>query len=407
MYSHDTYGLGHLTRTLRIARGVRLAFPGAGVLVLSGSPVAHRVRFPQGVEYVKLPSVVKSGPETYLARELRISFGRIRRMRAQIIRDTLRHYEPDILLVDNVPHGMKGELVPTLQWLHEHRPEVQIHLDLRDVLDDPDTLRESWNRAGVPELLRTVYHAIHVFGSRSVHDAVRAYDLPEDRSDFLGYIAPWPEEETPDTELPPCPPELHRVLVTVGGGGDGEKILWTILDLQASLKRSPYDVVIVTGPLADPEVMKEVARRVEATPQTRWLEFVRGLPGLMRQADVVLCMGGYNTLCEVLSEARRCVVVPRIYPRREQWVRATALEQRGLLRVVHPEALSPETLHDALQAVLQRGPEISPVRCPPLNGIHRFAEKLRALYGVRDRGAPPRRPGSRSMRPLVERSHAG
>ena len=63
IYSHDTFGLGHLTRSTRIARGVLEGFPNASVLFLTGSPIAHRFKFPPRVDYVKLPSVVKKGPE--------------------------------------------------------------------------------------------------------------------------------------------------------------------------------------------------------------------------------------------------------------------------------------------------------------------------------------------------------
>ena len=74
MYSHDTFGLGHITRTIRVARSIVEAIPDATVLVLTGSPIAHRLTFPSRVEYVKLPSVRKCGPEEYAPRELSIPF---------------------------------------------------------------------------------------------------------------------------------------------------------------------------------------------------------------------------------------------------------------------------------------------------------------------------------------------
>src|SRR5438067_3684644 len=114
MYSHDTFGLGHITRTLRLARAITESVPDASVLVLTGSPIAHRLTFPRRVEYIKLPSVRKRGPEEYVSRELSIPFWRLRRMRLQIIRDTLRLFRPHILFVDNVPLGMKGEILPAL-----------------------------------------------------------------------------------------------------------------------------------------------------------------------------------------------------------------------------------------------------------------------------------------------------
>jgi predicted glycosyltransferase len=73
------------------------------------------------------------------------------------------------------------------------------------------------------------------------------------------------------------------------------------------------------------------------------MEFTNDMLDLMQAADLVVCMGGYNTLCEVLSVGARAVVVPRAEPRREQLLRAIAFEQLGLVTMVHPDALAPVT----------------------------------------------------------------
>src|ERR687884_25400 len=88
-YSHDTYGLGHLRRTLTLA---------------------HRFRLPAGADYIKLPSVVKVGAERYEARTLAMPFPRVRDLRRELILDAARHFRPDAIVVDNVPAGLKGEL---------------------------------------------------------------------------------------------------------------------------------------------------------------------------------------------------------------------------------------------------------------------------------------------------------
>src|SRR3712207_5250122 len=47
-------------------------------------------------------------------------------------------------------------------------------------------------------------------------------------------------------------------------------------------------------------------------------------------------MGGYNTVCELLAEDKRTLVVPRVAPRSEQLIRARRLARRGLVDVLHP-----------------------------------------------------------------------
>ncbi len=53
MYSHDTYGLGHIRRTMAIARN--LVRPGVNILIVTGSPIAGRYTMPAGVDFVRMP----------------------------------------------------------------------------------------------------------------------------------------------------------------------------------------------------------------------------------------------------------------------------------------------------------------------------------------------------------------
>ena len=45
MYSHDTYGLGHIRRTMAIASHLRS--PQVNILILTGSPIVGRFAFPE------------------------------------------------------------------------------------------------------------------------------------------------------------------------------------------------------------------------------------------------------------------------------------------------------------------------------------------------------------------------
>jgi predicted glycosyltransferase len=57
-------------------------------------------------------------------------------------------------------------------------------------------------------------------------------------------------------------------------------------------------------------------------------------------------MGGYNTVCEVLSFSKHALIVPRVKPRREQIIRAERLRDLGLIGMLEPEHLSPQALSE-------------------------------------------------------------
>src|SRR5215472_14109748 len=66
-YSHDTYGLGHIRRTLCLVGALLAHEQKAEVLLATGSPVIDRLAIPPGVRLVQLKPVVKTAAETYEA----------------------------------------------------------------------------------------------------------------------------------------------------------------------------------------------------------------------------------------------------------------------------------------------------------------------------------------------------
>ncbi len=378
MYSHDTFGLGHITRTLRLARATVEAIPNASVLVLTGSPIAHRLTFPQGVEYVKLPSVRKRGPETYVPRELGIPFWRLRKMRVRILRDALRLFRPHIFFVDNVPLGMKGEILPSLEDLKKHG--TALHLNLRDILDEPGIVRSQWAEDGTHDVLNSLYDEVHVFGDRSIHDSAAEYGLPACKTLFHGYIAP-PEPAARERVLPTRRRNgLPSVLITIGGGEDGAEILRCALEAERRLdavRRLKFDLVL--GPLMGVEEAEVIRTTARGRGGVSACEFVEDLADFMPEYDLVVSMGGYNTLCEVMTRAQRSLVIPRIHPRREQELRARALEARGILTLIHPGELTPERFGTALAESLERGPVLPSPRAPRLEGVGCFKRRLEEI----------------------------
>jgi predicted glycosyltransferase len=87
---------------------------------------------------------------------------------------------------------------------------------------------------------------------------------------------------------------------------------------------------------------------------------------LMNAADVVVSMGGYNTVCELLSLDKRAVVIPRVRPAEEQLIRAQRMAERGLFSFIHPDRLTPALLKYAVSKELARGAG-SPAAFPKLD----------------------------------------
>ena len=349
LYSHDTYGLGHLRRNVLIAEDLLTHVPGLQAVLLSGSPVAGRFPLPRNLTLVPLPPVVKTGVDEYAARDSRLPFSVVRRARTAIMADVARRFEPDVLLVDHAPQGMKGELLPVFDALRRWSPATRIVLGLRDVVDDPSAVRHAWAEQDVAATLRDVYDRVAVYGSHDLED-VAEYGIPGStlaRTTYCGYLCrrPAPAEAPFDGWTP----ETRFVLGTAGGGGDGVEVLRATL---AAAERLRLPSLLVSGPLMERDERGALEAEVAASRAGRLVEFMPGLEGIMTAASAVVTMGGYNSLMEAVPSGSPTIVVPRTWPRREQAIRAQLFAARGLVRVVPAGAALADRLAAALQVAL-------------------------------------------------------
>jgi len=401
LYSHDTMGLGHMRRNLLLAQALKRSPLQAVVLMIAGAREASLLTSAAGVDCVALPSLRKDGDGHYHPRHLEIPLQELLALRAQTARAALEAFDPDVLIVDNVPRGAVRELDPVLESLRAKR-RTRLVLGLRDVLDDPLTLQGQWARAQNQDAVRLYYDAIWIYGDAAVYDAVREYGFAPDvaaKVRYTGYLDQrarlrfgGSNGKDPVTALGLSP--ARPALCLVGGGQDGAELAEAFVEAEL-----PPDTngVLVTGPCMPADVRRRLCRGAAQRPGRRVVRFLREPTRLLRHADRVVAMGGYNTVCEILSFGKPALIVPRVKPRCEQLIRAERLRALGLVEVLHPADLSPA----ALSAWLARdpGPVPSARGLIDLNGLSRIPGLLRELL---DTG--PRLPLRRQSR--VQAHHA-
>jgi predicted glycosyltransferase len=363
-YSHDTMGLGHMRRNLLLAGELATLTPHPSTLLITGTREIARFTLPRGVDLLSLPALYKDSAAQYHARTLNATLPEIIALRSAIIQGAVQAFAPDVFIVDNVPRGALRELEPTLRMLRRGG-RTRCVLGLRDILDDPTHVRAEWNRAGNVAAIRQYYDAVWVYGDESVLDVAHEYDLPADvrrRMHYTGYL-----DQRRRSPARPIAPEgvAHDVVCLLGGGQDGLPLARAFL---AADFPAPWRPLLVTGPMMSVAARAEVDGLAARFPAARIMEFVDDPATLMRDARAVITMGGYNTVCDVLSHDVRALVVPRVVPRTEQLIRASRLADRGLLDMLHPDALTPEALRSWVCDAPPRGPR-RPVRLHDGPGI--------------------------------------
>lgn len=384
LYSHDTFGLGHLRRCLKISDTLVRRFPELSVLLVTGSPVVHRYRLPPGVDYVKLPAVRKTGRERYEARSLGTPFDRILAMRTRLILETIREFAPHVLLVDHSPVGMRGEMRPALEWLKETGAHTETMLGLRDIIDDADRVKSLWHSDGTYDVLERLYDRILIYGTREIFDPTMAYGFSADltaKSTFCHYVAdhrgptrPRSQEQRPDGERP-------VVLVTIGGGdGAADTVIEPYIEMLCAQRDAlTFHSVIVTGPFVAADYVRALRLRVRHLPVTI-RQHVAAMRPLLERSRLVIATAGYNTTTEILCHARSVIFIPRKLHRLEQSIRARRFADLGLGQCLSPEEATPDRLFAQVMAELQHNYEpLADARRAgriPFDGAERIADGI-------------------------------
>ena len=177
LYSHDTYGLGHLRRSMSVAHQIAQDIPGSHQLLLTGSMVAGAFALPPRLDMVKLPALSKRSSGQYKSRALPLTLKQTLAWREQIILQAVINFRPHLVLVDKVAAGVHGELLPALRHLRTWSTDTKIVLGMRDIEDSPEVTQQEWAERDTHTLLNDVYHRILFYGQREVFDPVSAYDM--------------------------------------------------------------------------------------------------------------------------------------------------------------------------------------------------------------------------------------
>lgn len=366
MYSHDTFGLGHLRRCRTIAHALVERFKGVHVLIVSGSSIAGAFDFRTRVDFLKVPSIIKLMNGEYTPLSQHTDLYETLALRRSLILNTAESFRPDIFIVDKEPLGLRGELEPSLAFLKQQG--TTLVLGLRDVMDSPEKLAAEWQRNDVVAKMDALYDAIWVYGPQSFHNPLNGLDVPprlKGRLTWTGFLR---------REVPAIPP-LHgslpegALLVTAGGGGDGASLMHQVVDAYRS-EDLAWPGILVLGPFMRAEEREELYRKCASIPALSLIDFDNRLEAIMQSAAGVVSMGGYNTFCEILSLDKRALIVPRTSPREEQLIRTRRAAALGLVEMLLPEeAADPARMAAALRRLVHRPRPSETAYGRPLDGL--------------------------------------
>ncbi len=363
IYSHDSFGLGHLRRCRTIAHAIVRHRPDVAVLILSGSPIIGSFSFCERVDFVRIPGIIKLQNGNYEPHGLDIGLDETLAIRAAILEHTARAFRPDIFLVDKEPLGLRGEVKDTLVMLKA--AHCHLVLGLRDVMDEPGQLAWEWERKHAAPALTDLYDSIWVYGLPQICNALEGIDLPsetEAKIRYTGYL----RRETTGIARGAGPAVPHAgmpyLLVTPGGGGDGALLVDWVLRAYESDPGIAHPALIVLGPFMHSDRQAEFIERARRLHRVETLIFDANLEDLIAASAAIVAMGGYNTFCEILSFDKPALLVPREAPRLEQYIRAERAAALGLITMLRTDDADDAGKMAAMLRALPARPRPSEIR---------------------------------------------
>lgn len=355
IYCQHVLGMGHLIRSMAIARALKQC----AVTFINGGESLSGVEVPPWVSMENLPSISSDSE----FQELKVhghgttleQVQQVRKHRLMELYDAIR---PDVLLIELFPFGRKRfafELLPLLAHIRLAGGSTRVVCSLRDILvTKSDQIRhEDW----VVSIMNQYFDLLLIHSDPTFQTLDETFSRCQDlRCDvqYTGFVTQDSETESdlPVGALTPLPQQIPLILASVGGGRVGYELLDNTVQA-SSLLTFPHRLAVFTGPYMPGQQYEALRRLASQHPHIEVQRFTPTFQALMQQAVLSISMAGYNTCMNVLKTGTRALVLPFTgHKNDEQTIRAKKLETRGQLTVLEPEDLTPDRLAAKIAASL-------------------------------------------------------
>jgi predicted glycosyltransferase len=344
-------GVGHVARTATLTRGMTAV--GLEVtVVMGGEPVPH-ADF-GGADVVQLPWIraADTSFNTLLDEHGKPVDRALFERRRDRVLDLYRQVLPGALLIEHYPFG-RGKFAAELEPLiAEVKGRSQILCSLRDVLVEKG---DGVKSAKAVAIVKRSFGKVLVHGDRDVLPLELTFPRAADITDRLLYTGYVVDRRARAASTGSAGDGTNEIIVSIGGGAVGLNLLEAAIGAKRLGAGGGRTWRLLAGAnLAHANLQRLCAE----APEGLIVEQARtDFPALLKRAALSISQAGYNTLMDVLQAGCRNILVPfAAGSESEQLFRARVFQQRGLVRVLDENALSPATLAEAADAAIAAPP---------------------------------------------------
>jgi len=390
MYSHDDSGLGHTLRTLTIATHIAEKLENCSILLLTDLSIIGRFKFPQNVDYVHLPGLAHKAGFRYFSGGLNLELENTLKIRRKIAQSAAKTFQPNLMIIGHDLIGLQGEMQRILSFVREELPETKIIWGVPDVLGEPATVIRDWQRERVYQIQHRFLDEIWVYGDKEVFDQAHEYRIPAPIAGkifYTGYLrSPQVSSGRIAKEIIPKGAKPPVVLITAGSGAEGFSLIDNYLHfLERHGEPASFQSLIVTGPMMRSREKRLLMERAQRLPNVIFHRFSKHMLQYVKHADLIVCTGGYNTLCEVMTYGKKAICVPMLAPPNDHLLRSQIFQKLGAVKMLHPKELTADNLGKLINDAVDDRAELALRGFQnriPLEGLDKIVERIKLLSGL-------------------------
>ncbi|MCF6251759.1 MAG: hypothetical protein L3J75_10910 [Methylococcaceae bacterium] len=354
LYCQHSLGMGHLRRTIEIAKALNNKFR---VVFFNGGRIPEAIPRPEEIEFIDLPPLGMAANGILFSQGNEQDLAIIKETRCQLLLEHFHQLQPDVLLVELFPFGRKKfafELLPLLRMAKKSDPKPLVVCDLRDILvDDRRDQQRHDDRACW--LSKRYFDAILIHTDPDFARLEESFKprLPLKTPVFYtGFVAG-------DVEINEDYDHNPGIIVSAGGGNVGASLFHAAVEAQPIiLERYRLPMSIVAGPFLPESEWNLLKLKSQNNKGITLYRTVPDLKCLFQNAEISISQCGYNTVMDVLKTHVPALLIPYAEGREnEQTKRALKLEKLGVVRVLAATTLTTDNLLREIDSLLLFGPK--------------------------------------------------
>lgn len=357
-YCQHILGIGHLIRSIEIARGLAKDFQ---VCFINGGQVIQGFEVPPSIDVINIPAIkTDSEFQELQVVDNSLTLEDVQAIRTDKLLSVFEQFKPDILMVELFPFGRRRfsfELIPLME--RAKASGTQVVCSLRDivVMKKQNQVR---HEEKISRLMNQYFDMLLVHGDPTLVSLERSFSRVSNLNcevHYTGYVAQ-PILEASEGNLASLKIQQPTILVSVGGGRFGHDLLECVVKTAPILKELlPHHIQMFTGPFIPEEVFTILQNLASGQTNITIERYTPQLLTYMQHADLSISMSGYNTTMNILMTGVRAMMMAfKGNGDEEQTIRVTRLEELGLVNVIHPDDLEPHKFAKKIVAYLSQQP---------------------------------------------------